>query len=516
MILIDTATLALREFPNSDQRYAILSHTWGSPSDEVTYAEMLAVERSTDTIAKSGYDKIVKTCEIARTRYNLPFAWVDTCCINKASSAELSEAINSMYRWYKDAYVCFAYLSDVTDSKLSFHQSRWFSRGWTLQELIAPKDLVFFDLNWEFRGTKKTMATHISMITGIPSQILDHTTELSEIPVAQRFSWASTRETTREEDCAYSLLGIFDINMGMLYGEGPKAFIRLQEHVLSQGADTSLFLWSDLQTTQKFTGLLAPSPACFREMRAITAEPTFTQREFYMTNRGIRLKLGLAWDNETGLAVLPVKHSFGSHGKPAGVYLRRVGLDNFVRALPQQCPIAKAERLYTVLTAVKSLSAAQSKKIEDNAISVLAPREVSVLVVEPHGAWDPSSHLLYATHTSAFLGYMVFKKDRYPPFAVVFFFQYNVWSAAVVEEARWSTIQNNFYSHYNYNRAELKHHDSVGDIKLAHIKGPHLTAIAVHMRYKHSTQRPYVEIRTIDEKGSTPGESAGWMKYPAS
>jgi hypothetical protein len=517
MILIDTATLALRDFPNSDQRYAILSHTWGSSSDEVTYAEMISAERSAETMAKPGYDKIVKTCEIARTSYNLPFAWVDTCCINKASSAELSEAINSMYRWYKDAWVCFAHLSDVTDSKLSFHQSRWFSRGWTLQELIAPKDLVFFDCGWEFRGTKKTMATHISMITGIPSQILDHTTELSEIPVAQRFSWASTRETTREEDCAYSLLGIFDINMAMLYGEGPKAFIRLQEQILSQGADESLFLWNDLKTTQKFTGLLAPSPACFREMRTIIAEPTFTQRESYMTNRGIRLKLGLAWDDETGLAILPVKHSFGWNGKPAGVYLRRVGLDNFVRALPQECPIVKGKRMYTVLTAMKSLTVSQSKKIADNAINVVAPREVSVLAVEPFGAWDPSSQLLYATHTSAFLGYVVFKKDRYPPFAIVFFFEHNTWSTAVVEEERWSTIQPNFYSHYNYNRSELKHQDSVkGDIKLAYIKGPHLTAISVHMRYRYSAERPHIEIRTVDEKGSTPGESANWMQYPTS
>jgi hypothetical protein len=515
MILIDTATLALREFPNSDQRYAILSHTWGSSSDEVTYAEMMAIERSAETMAKSGYEKIIKTCEVARATYNLPFAWVDTCCINKASSAELSEAINSMYRWYKDAWVCFAYLSDATDRKLSFYQSRWFSRGWTLQELIAPKDLVFFDRDWEFRGTKKTMATHISMITGIPGQSLDHTTELSEIPVAQRFSWASTRETTREEDAAYSLLGIFDINMGMLYGEGPRAFIRLQEQILSQGADTSLFLWSDLQTTQKFTGLLAPSPACFREMRTIIAEPTFTQREVYMTNRGIRLKLSLAWENDTGLAILPVKHSFGWNGEPAGVYLRRVGLDNFVRALPQQCPIAKGKRLYTVLTAVKSLTAPQSNKIADNAIKVLASREIGVLAVEPHGAWDPSLQLLYGTHTSAFLGYMVFKKDRYPQFVIVFFFQDNRWSAAVVEQERWSSIQENFYKYYNVNRRELKHHDSVGDIELAYIKGPYLTAITVHMRVQQSSGRPYVEIQTIDESENTPGVAGSWMKYPA-
>lgn len=508
MILIDTATLKLRDFPNSDQRYAVLSHTWGPANDEVTYAEMLSDERSAATIAKPGYQKIVKTCEIARREYSLPYAWVDTCCINKTSSAELSEAINSMYRWYQDAWICFAYLSDFTDIWLEFHHSRWFTRGWTLQELIAPKDLVFFDCNWGFRGTKKTMATHVSMITGIPEQILDHSLALDEIPVAQRFSWASTRETTREEDRAYSLLGIFDINMAMLYGEGPKAFLRLQESILGQGADSSLFLWSDLQTNQEFTDLLAPNPACFREMRSITAEPSFTQREIFLTNRGIRLKLGLAWDANTGLAVLPVKHSLGTSGKPAGVHLRRVGLDQFVRARPQECTIAKSERFYTVLTAVKTLTAAQSKKIVDNAMRIKAPQEVTVVRVEPHGAWDPSSQLFYGTHASAFLGYMVFQKARFPQVAVVLFFQENHWSAAVVEGDDWPSVQENFYSYYNYNRNELKYHDSMGDRKLAYVQGPDLTALTVHMRVKKASGRPYLDIQTFDEVTSE--SRSGW------
>jgi hypothetical protein len=501
MFLIDATTLTLHEFPNSDQRYAILSHTWGSATEEVTYEEMIAVDRSAATLEKPGYKKIAKACEVARGTYNLPYLWVDTCCINKASSAELSEAINSMYRWYKDAWICFAYLPDMTDSPLSFQQSRWFTRGWTLQELIAPKDVVFFDKNWKYRGTKETLATHISMTTGIPSQIMDHTVELSEIPVAQRLSWASTRETTREEDRAYSLLGIFDVNMPMLYGEGPKAFIRLQEQILSQGADTSLFLWHDLQTTQEFTGLLAPSPACFREMRIITAEPTFTQREIYLTNRGIRLKLGLAWDAATGLAILPVKHFVGREGFPAGVYLRRVGLDLFVRAQPQECPKAGDERFYTVLTAVKSLTAAQSRKIVDNAMSVELPPEVRVIRVEPYGAWDPSSKSFFATHTSAFLGYMVFQQYQFPPVAVVFFFQDNHWSATAIQGDRWPPIQENFYSHYNHNRGDLKSPDSVGVQELARIVRPNRTSITMHMRIREPSKRPYLDIRTFDENG---------------
>jgi hypothetical protein len=502
MILIDTATFALQAFPNSDQRYAILSHTWGLAGDEVTFEEMVSPERLEATMSKPGYSKIVKTCEIARNKYDLPFVWIDTCCINKASSAELSEAINSMFRWYKDASVCFAYLSDVDESQLSFHHSRWFMRGWTLQELIAPKHLDFFDCNWEFRGTKETLSTHILMVTGIPGQVLDHSVELGEIPIAQRFSWASTRETTREEDGAYSLLGIFDINMAMLYGEGPKAFIRLQEQILSQNVDMSVFLWNDLRMTQKYTGLLAPSPACFREMRSITAEPTFTQREFYLTNRGIRLKLGLAWDADTGLAILPVKHSLGTSDKPVGIYLRRVGLDLFARAYPQEYVVVNTTRFYTVFTAVKSLTASQSNMIATNVMEISIPREISVVKIEPHGSWDPSSRLLHASHTGSFLGYMEFKKDRYLPFAVVFCFRRSHWSAAVVDGERWPSIQNRFYTHYKGNLAELKFDDTMGEVKMAYMKGPHLTAIQVHMCGNSPTAQSYIEIRTVDEKGN--------------
>jgi hypothetical protein len=186
-----------------------------------------------------------------------------------------------------------------------------------------------------------------------------------------------------------------------------------------------------------------------------------------------------------------------------------VGLDQFVRALPQECTIAKSERFYTVLTAVKSLTAAQSKKIVNNAMSIKAPREVTVVRVEPHGAWDPSSQLFYGTHASAFLGYMVFQKSRFPQVAVVFFFQDNHWSATVVEGDRWPAIQENFYSYYNYNRNELKYHDSMGDRKLAYVKGPHFTALTVHMRVKESTGRPFLDIQTFDEV-TTDSRSVGW------
>ncbi|KAH7088789.1 heterokaryon incompatibility protein-domain-containing protein [Paraphoma chrysanthemicola] len=498
MFLIDTTTLLLREFPNSDQRYAILSHTWGCSSDEVTYEEMVAPERSAMTQAKPGYAKVVKTCDIARTEYNLPYAWIDTCCINKSSSAELSESINSMFRWYHNAGVCLAYLSDVGDGQVTFSESRWFTRGWTLQELIAPKDLVFLNCKWEFLGTRGAKAAEISTITRIPTQVLNHTHELSDIPIAQRFSWASTRETTRVEDCAYSLLGIFDINMPMLYGEGRKAFVRLQEHILSQSDDMSLFLWNDLQASQEYTGLLAPSPGCFHEMHDVTAEPTFTQRDYQLTNRGIRLKVGLAWDVETGLAVLPVNHSlrlkFGSNREPAGIYLRRVGLDLFARARPQECAAIETSTRHTDFTAVRTLAKAQSAMIEATVIKVSVSSDISIVKVEPKGSYNPKEQVLHAGHTGAFIGFMKFEFGFYSqPFTVVFCFKGLHWFATVVHGQRWYALQDKFYSYYKDHLDEINNDDTVESTTIGRIYGVGGGSVVVHMR---GGINPTIDVRT--------------------
>ncbi|KAF7678464.1 hypothetical protein GT037_003845 [Alternaria burnsii] len=507
MIFIDTKTLALhvRDYADPDQRYAILSHVWGPTKDELTYEEMNVApqDRPKSTLAKPGYRKIIETCKIASSpRYRLPYVWCDTCCINKPSSAELSEAINSMFRYYKEARVCFAYLFDVTESDYSFISSKWFSRGWTLQELIAPRDVVFYNQKWEFRGTKSSLATQITEITGIPDKILKQEMELSEMPVAQRFSWAAERKTTRDEDMAYSLLGIFDINMAMLYGEGSKAFIRLQEQILSQCADDSIFLWNDQFSDQELTGLLAPSPKSFRQMRSITPEPTVRPRDFYLTNRGIRLKLGLAWDNDTGLAILPVKHSLGTVGKPVGVYLRRVGPDLFVRAQPQKCPSVKTEVVYTEFTAVKSLTVTQAATIMDKVMRVIKPASVRVNRVEPNGLWDPSAKWLHATHTGAIIGYMEFKSDAYPVFAFVFFFRNGHWSATVVVGDRWIARRKDFYRHYHVNLHELWYFDTMGDSRMEKIDRikPDSHVLTLHMRVARGTARPHLEIREVDRK----------------
>ncbi|PMD11994.1 hypothetical protein NA56DRAFT_587952 [Hyaloscypha hepaticicola] len=221
----------------------------------------------------AGYSKIKMCCQTA-SEQDIEWVWIDTCCIDKTSSSALQEAINSMFRWYQKATICYAYLSDVPgelnerEREDCFHESQWFSRGWTLQELIAPQEVWFYDQTWTKCGTKISYKRLLSEITGIQQKVLEGTTELSEYSVAQKMCWASRRITTRQEDMAYCLLGIFDINMSLIYGEGgPKAFIRLQEQIMQDSDDQSIFAWeSELSPRTTAFGLLANSPALFKKV----------------------------------------------------------------------------------------------------------------------------------------------------------------------------------------------------------------------------------------------------------
>jgi hypothetical protein len=250
MRLVDTTSLrVLFSNPEGTPPYAILSHTWGSEYDEVTLQELQslatlpaghdAVSRVT---AKPGFAKIRGAAGLAREN-GFQYIWIDTCCIDRTSSAELSEALNSMWRWYHEAAVCFAYLSDVNRPRErvlavvapELRASRWFTRGWTLQELIAPKEMSFFARDWTYLGQKSKATPFRSLlteITGIDEFVLAGLTRLDEISVAQRMKWASGRNTVRIEDSAYCLMGIFSVTMPILYGEGHRAFIRLQEEIL--------------------------------------------------------------------------------------------------------------------------------------------------------------------------------------------------------------------------------------------------------------------------------------------
>ncbi|KUI53326.1 Vegetative incompatibility protein HET-E-1 [Cytospora mali] len=268
MRLMNTTSLVIQEFPSEEElpEFAILSHTWGKTGEECSLQDMTRPGVS----AKPGYRKIKLCCDQALID-GLEWAWVDTCCIDKTSTAELSEAINSMYRWYGMAKICYAYLVDVKTQE-DLAKSKWFTRGWTLQELLAPRDVRFYSGAWQCIGSKFGLKSDIYKITGIDEAVLT-SGRFDGICVAQRMSWAANRHTTRTEDKSYSLMGIFGVNMPLLYGEGEKAFLRLQEEILKTSDDHSLFAWGlpkELVVVEASDFLSREKPEA-RELRGIFA-----------------------------------------------------------------------------------------------------------------------------------------------------------------------------------------------------------------------------------------------------
>jgi hypothetical protein len=325
MRLINATTFKVHEFLSDGNipPYAILSHTWGD--DECTLQQM----DDPNVTKRKGYKKIQLCCEQA-LKDGPQWAWVDTyvvrkfkfnpsslaffsCCIDKTSTAELSEAINSMFRWYRQASVCYAYLSDVTEVT-GISRSRWFTRGWTLQELVAPAIVRFYNSTWQCLGSKLGLREEIQEITNVEKDILSHG-NIDTVCVARKMSWASNRQTTRVEDLAYCLMGIFNVNMPLLYGEGRKSFVRLQEAIMKESDDQSLFAWglpARLRTTQEFLDTYSPSEPLFasytHQMGGIFAESpsdfTFSDQIYVLEafpstfppivyNNGVRIELPL-------------------------------------------------------------------------------------------------------------------------------------------------------------------------------------------------------------------------------
>jgi hypothetical protein len=218
--------------------YAILSHTW-TEDQEVTYKELVAGTGKD----KIGYDKI-RFCGRQAAADSLEYFWVDTCCIDKSTSPELSTAINSMFRWYQRASKCYVYLSDVVvpeevgDAEAfrvtwaeAFRRSRWFTRGWTLQELLAPPCVEFFSKNGKRLGSRISLEQEIHQITKIATEAL-RGGSLAEFSIEERMSWAATRTTTVKEDKVYCLLGIYGVFLPLIYGEGEiYATLRLREEI---------------------------------------------------------------------------------------------------------------------------------------------------------------------------------------------------------------------------------------------------------------------------------------------
>jgi hypothetical protein len=399
MRLINVNSLKLEEFiGNAIPQYAILSHTWGK--DEVTFEDWKNIRLA---CRKSGFRKIKGACQRAKVD-GIGWLWVDTNCIDKSSSAELSEAINSMFAWYRDAAVCYVYLEDVgspletQDHKARWTtgrlielmgKSRWFTRGWTLQELLAPEECVFFNNDWSIisRKTLRRCRAALHSITGVEPQFLaDKCEEVEADPdwrydsdksydqreasavgdghreqggggegdlcsveededftdydhqhvvrmkkhrihsagIAKRMSWMGRRVTTRVEDIAYCMLGIFDINMPLLYGEGGKAFLRLQEEIIKVSNDHTIFFWEWRdKTLQDWPSILAPAPIFFRNCQRIhpaleTINTTFRSpeatagRTISMTNVGLSIRLPTAHTAKGAFVALNVCDCGGS------------------------------------------------------------------------------------------------------------------------------------------------------------------------------------------------------------
>jgi hypothetical protein len=314
--LDDDGSFSLIDFPGDMiPSYAILSHTWEA-DNEVTFQDFKdGVESS-----KAGYRKIQFCGEQAR-KDGLQYFWVDSCCINQTNSVELHEAINSMFRWYSKSQVCYAYLSDVqldgypdelvdTGKGDFLRPCRWFTRGWTLQELLAPKKVIFFDSNWKRIGTKVSYCKAISSITGINAACLLEPSKLFGELHATRMGWASKRKTSRDEDIAYCLMGMFNLHMPLGYGEGKsKAFKRLlHELVRVSSGSHSLLAWGlDSEVEIEFTWdhsrifpwphtpekLFAPSPNAFSRQSAFYAINTrgIDGSHWIITNLGIEFEM---------------------------------------------------------------------------------------------------------------------------------------------------------------------------------------------------------------------------------
>ncbi|RII14846.1 hypothetical protein CUC08_Gglean003768 [Alternaria sp. MG1] len=355
----DGRSLSLQEFFDDEiPEYAILSHTWYRDSEEVSYQDFI-----NDTGKhKRGYGKI-QFCAKQVISENLKYFWVDTCCrlvigtnISRAQliegHAELTESINSMFEWYKQALVCYVWLDDLASDvkpEIGFPSCRWFSRGWTLQELLAPNQVEFYNHAGDCIGSKQRHADIISKITRIPRGVLFRPQQIFDETIATRMSWASKRKTKRREDIAYSLLGIFDVYMPLIYGEGVRAFRRLQEEIIKRHNDLSIFAWisTPSHNSNGLVGTFASSPTGFAECPDLEPHKSLTA-EFALTNRGLLLTghfelygyhpvIGELQGPHTAIGEIDIVPHYvlivgkTTDSREQGIYLRKLGPGSFCR-----------------------------------------------------------------------------------------------------------------------------------------------------------------------------------------
>jgi hypothetical protein len=337
--------------------FAILSHAWDS--EEVNFQAFNNIATRT---ALKGWTKIEQTCREAQ-RCGFDYIWIDSACIDKTDNVELSESINSMFQWYNDAELCLVYLNDFDASTTAIdrveilRRARWFSRGWTLQEIVAARAANFYDGTWRHFGTRASLRDELASITNIDASIFtpprDHDAVdirdlLDAMPVGRRMAWAASRQTTRPEDMAYCLIGLFRVSMPMLYGEGgEQAFIRLQEEIMRDSNDLSLFAWRarDLSTHR---GILARSPDEFAGLSRLELEQDIKfNPEFSMSNKGLRINTFLKIYGITYPDVIMPLHCYdkGTRGEKMpqqlGVFLKHEGVSVYVRVRPDKFSVLK-------------------------------------------------------------------------------------------------------------------------------------------------------------------------------
>ncbi|KAG2347123.1 HET-domain-containing protein [Suillus weaverae] len=369
MRLLHTKKLTL-ETPTGVRPYAILSHRWLADREEISFQDLQHTQvppskGSHDSHAeltfpsnvqgKQGFAKFRGACDHA-SRAGLEYIWIDTCCIDKTSSAELSEAINSMHTWYQDSAVCYVYLHDVGgDGNLqsALENADWFQRGWTLQELIAPDNVYFFNKDWIKIGSKATFAPILNKITRIRQDIL--LGNPCNPSIAEKMSWAAGRKTQKIEDRAYSLMGLFGIHMPIIYGEGDKAFRRLQLEIMKSSDDQTIFAWHDSlahPNSVRNRGLLASAPDVFSWTSPVVTidhshfinsfvriagsrSNSFLDlpRGYSILNDGIHITLPMKRVGDAWLAALRCKRE--DQEFPYGIYLKeRPGCNDFLRTSP--------------------------------------------------------------------------------------------------------------------------------------------------------------------------------------
>ncbi|KAG1731343.1 heterokaryon incompatibility protein-domain-containing protein [Suillus paluster] len=301
---------AVRALVQERVQYGILSHRWlreGEPS-----CKELIKQRN---LSGPGYEKLQRFCEVAIS-HGMKFAWSDTCCIDKSSSAELDESIRSMFRWYRNSAICIVLLAQSTSTG-DMTDDEWFTRGWTLQELIAPKKIKFYDNNWEpltrqdndkNEDDDEHILSAISKDTGITTRNLLRFVDPGPFYIRERMGWAAKRTTTRDEDVAYSMTGIFDVGLQIAYGEGgDRAFIRLIEALMQVTSDTDILHWKGQAALLPHTRALPPSPAAYMVRSIGGSHP---KDRFAMTSAGLRIKLAIfpspliSVDQEMGIATL--------------------------------------------------------------------------------------------------------------------------------------------------------------------------------------------------------------------